>query len=313
MEEIYLSNNSLTHLCRGFGNLTKLKVLDLSSNQLTELSKEIGWLGKSMRKLLLRNNRMKAVPGDLYFLNRAVQLDLSTNPLTTPFVQWYDDSLVTLMDNLIPYLRAYPPNCIVKGDGLTSGEAGMPSQFEIIAKDFEDNDRINGGDSFEAVYVGQEADGTEFQQKAIVKDTNSGVYSCFYNFKRSGKFKVQVTECLSPIKGSPFDAYISPGKVDPTRCELDFAGLDAAKVGNLCSCIVIAKDRFGNKHEKGGVKFAVEIKGPNGAAPRPLVKDESNGLYTVSFTPGWPGNYTVSSNLDGVTLPGCPRVFDVKD
>lgn len=58
-----------------------LKSIDLSYNQIVSPPKQIGWLDKSLRKLILSFNQIVTLPGDFTFLNPALRLELEQNPL----------------------------------------------------------------------------------------------------------------------------------------------------------------------------------------------------------------------------------------
>ncbi len=60
---------------------TVLKTIDLSYNQIVLPPKQIGWLDKSLRKLILSFNQIAMLPGDFTFLNPALRLELEQNPL----------------------------------------------------------------------------------------------------------------------------------------------------------------------------------------------------------------------------------------
>jgi len=88
MEELLFAECQLDHFPKGLGRMTNLRVLDLTANQLTVLPREVGWLDKSMRKLLAGNNRLPGIPGELSFLNPAIELDLGNNPFKV-FIHFY--------------------------------------------------------------------------------------------------------------------------------------------------------------------------------------------------------------------------------
>eukprot|EP01090_Pellita_catalonica_P021985 TRINITY_DN8381_c0_g1_i2.p1 TRINITY_DN8381_c0_g1~~TRINITY_DN8381_c0_g1_i2.p1 ORF type:complete len:451 (-),score=53.42 TRINITY_DN8381_c0_g1_i2:24-1205(-) len=311
LEEIHFDNNQIDHFCPGVGGLCRLKVFNLAHNQLTELTKEIGWLGKSLRKIEVQQNKLTAVPGELTFLNRAIELNLDGNPLRSPFVQWFEESIVTLMDNLTPFCKAYAPHCTAEGDGLAHGVAGIPNQFLIISRDFEGRDRVNGGDEFVAEYSG-EVDGEKILQKGIVKDLKDGKYQCFYNFKKSGKFKASITDHGMEIKGSPFDAYIEPGPAEPGRSQLDSSQLEGSTTGTPCTFSVTCRDKFGNRVSADRPPFQVNIAGPNGSSPKALIAGGA-GKFDCRFTPGWSGTYAITATVNSVPLQGCPYSVNIVD
>eukprot|EP01089_Gocevia_fonbrunei_P017804 TRINITY_DN5890_c0_g1_i1.p1 TRINITY_DN5890_c0_g1~~TRINITY_DN5890_c0_g1_i1.p1 ORF type:complete len:354 (+),score=71.37 TRINITY_DN5890_c0_g1_i1:125-1063(+) len=312
MEELYFKQNQLDHFPKGIGAMSKLRILDLPNNQLTTLVREVGWCAQSLRKLNVSYNKLSNLPGELTFLNRAIDIDLTSNPLTTPFVQWYEDSIVTLMDNLVPFLKAYPPNCVATGDAVTYCVAGSPQQFMIQAIDKEGGKRCNGGDEFEVVYSGTDRDGKPVEQKAVVRDNKDGTYTAFYNHKISGKFVLDISDCGLSIKGCPCAAYVAPGPADPDTSGTKMLGQNY-KVGSPVEVELEAKDKWNNKHDKGGEKWEVTIRGPNGSNPRALVQDKENGIYVATFTPGWGGQYICEVKIRGVEVTGSPLSFNVSD
>lgn len=199
------------------------------------------------------------------------------------------------------------------GNAITQGVAGQPSEFQIISKDYENRDRVNGGDEFQVLYRGFSPDkpGEEVVQKAIVKDHGNGKYSVFYNFRVSGKYDVEITDCGQPIKGSPWKAYIAPGAADPDRCHIKGDGLSNPKVGKQLSFEVVVHDRFNNRHNEGGQQFEITISGPHNSNPKPLIEDLRNGSYRFSFAPGWAGRYTIDIAVKGNPLQGSPIDLNV--
>eukprot|EP01088_Endostelium_zonatum_P017139 TRINITY_DN4906_c0_g1_i1.p1 TRINITY_DN4906_c0_g1~~TRINITY_DN4906_c0_g1_i1.p1 ORF type:complete len:570 (+),score=119.03 TRINITY_DN4906_c0_g1_i1:156-1865(+) len=313
LEEIYFAYNHLQRFAPGLGGCYRMRIIELNNNQIVKVSKEIGWLGKSLRKVNLSYNRIEDVPGEFTFLNRAMELDISHNPLTSPFIQWYENSIVTLLDNLVPFLKSYPMNCYAIGDAITKGVAGQPSEFTIVAKDYENRDRINGGDEFQVLYRGfnPQKPSEEVIQKAIVKDHGTGKYSVFYNFRICGKFDVEITDCGQPVKGSPWKAYIAPGLADPDRCHINRDGLANPRVGQQLSFVITVYDRFNNRHVDGGQAFECAISGPHNSNPRPLIEDLRDGSYRFSFAPGWAGRYNIDLSIKGNPLQGSPIELNV--
>ena len=81
-----------------------LKLLDLSQNNISYLEHQVGWLGDSLRKLILCDNNLKQLPGEISFLNPAIKLELRGNPLLVPltvslfffYLMWIDPLIVSL-------------------------------------------------------------------------------------------------------------------------------------------------------------------------------------------------------------------------
>lgn len=310
MEELLFAECQLDHFPHGLGRMTNLRVLDLTGNQLTVLPREVGWLDQSMRKLLAGNNKLVGVPGELSFLNPAIELDLGNNPFKPPYIQWYQEGIIVLMENLKPFLKAYPPYCYAHGNALSSGMAGVPASFDVQALDKMHNPRLNGGDEFQAVWIG-EKDGQPVTQKGIVKDNKDGTYTVFYNFTVSGKFEVHITESGEEIKDSPFAAYIQPAQSDVYDTMVSGEGLSKGKVGVPCPIDIQAKDKFGNRQDRGGEPFQLKVTGPSGAAPKAVIDDTGTGVYHVTWTAGWEGVYTVHIFYDSTPLNGSPYTVTI--
>lgn len=57
----------------------------------------------------------------------------------------------------------------------------------------------------------------------------------------------------------------------------------------------------------GGDKFQVSIAGPVAAEQlQPVVADNSNGTYNVSWNTTVAGEYLITAKLEGYTVGGCP-------
>ena len=81
IKELYLSSNQLTELPREIGNLTQLTYLNLSNNQLTELPSDIGNLTQ-LNCLILRSNQLTILPREIGNLTQLTYLNLHSNQLT---------------------------------------------------------------------------------------------------------------------------------------------------------------------------------------------------------------------------------------
>ena len=57
----------------------------------------------------------------------------------------------------------------------------------------------------------------------------------------------------------------------------------------------------------GGDKFQVSIVGPAAAEQlQPVVSDNLNGMYNVSWSTTIAGDYLITAKLEGYTVGGCP-------
>lgn len=58
-----------------------MRDLNLEDNLLKSIPREVGWVGKSLRSLLLARNKIVRLPGEVSFLNPTIKLTLDGNPL----------------------------------------------------------------------------------------------------------------------------------------------------------------------------------------------------------------------------------------
>ncbi|MEO0526529.1 MAG: leucine-rich repeat domain-containing protein [Bacteroidota bacterium] len=107
LEQLYLSNNSLTYLPKEIADLTELNSLILSDNQLTDLPKELRKL-VHLEHLYLSDNQITDLPQEVYELPQLNTMALENNRLsldtailllqnheanlTTETLQWIDRS-----------------------------------------------------------------------------------------------------------------------------------------------------------------------------------------------------------------------------
>lgn len=81
METLLLYHNGIRSISPSIKSLTSLTYLDLRSNQLTSLPREVCFL--PLQVLLVSNNRLTSLPDDLGRMERLTDLDASYNQLTT--------------------------------------------------------------------------------------------------------------------------------------------------------------------------------------------------------------------------------------
>lgn len=131
LEELILHHNRLKSVNPQIGFMQNLRTIDLSHNQLTTCPKQIGWLEKSLRKLVLNANQIKFLPGDMTFLNPALRLELDQNPLDPVIAMNYKKGVPSLLDSLAQLVQAYPEHCVAYGDALVGGRVGVGESFHV--------------------------------------------------------------------------------------------------------------------------------------------------------------------------------------
>ncbi len=100
---------------------------------------------------------------------------------------------------------------------------------------------------------------------------------------------------------------ISPLSQQPAAvegCTVAGSGIEAAAVHQHAEFIITAVGLDGKKLDCGGTSFFVAIRGPQRVRAR--ITDNSDGTYTVRWTPPQSGKYSVAVSLFGVPLAGSP-------
>jgi len=82
LRKLNLLSNNLTSLPKEIGYLTNLEVLNLENNNLTSLPKEIGYL-KNLEVLNLDGNKLTALPKEIGDLSNLINLNLGDNNFTS--------------------------------------------------------------------------------------------------------------------------------------------------------------------------------------------------------------------------------------
>lgn len=310
LKELTLSQNQLTHFNGTIGHCQQLRLLDLSQNNISYLEHQVGWLGDSLRKLILCDNNLKQLPGEISFLNPAIKLELRGNPLLYPFDILLERGPEAIQDGLRPYIKAYPPNCVAFGEGLTSSFAGKPTSFEVEGFDKRGQPRVNGGDKYsgEMLQLDPEPGKEPARVELIFKDNNDGTYTGFYNCQVAGNYLIKIYESGDPIKGT-WNCYIAPDVTNPQFCTAEGPGLVMGAVGLTSEFTIHARDRFGNQQDHGGEPFVVVVQG--GSQPRPIIQDNQDGSYHVQFNPGWPAVYAIHVMYNGTPIPGSPVSINI--
>ncbi|XP_077212285.1 RNA recognition motif (RRM)-containing protein [Tasmannia lanceolata] len=99
------------------------------------------------------------------------------------------------------------------------------------------------------------------------------------------------------------------GPVDPAKCTAAGAGIAGGTACAPSSFVVITKDSDGRKIPNGGAQMKVRILpgvGVGGSEQEGMVKDMSDGSYTVTYAVPKRGNYMVHVECNGRAIMGSP-------
>lgn len=199
---------------------------------------------------------------------------------------------------------ASPEKTEVHGAGLKGGQAEKPATFKIVARDPEGHQRTDGGDNF-AVHV----DGPVAVHPQI-HDNGDGTYDVTYQTAEPGDYKVNVTLDGKPVAHLPVDVHIRPTP-SAQNSYADGPGLTKVFDNEPAKFTIHARDPKGNPLTQGGDHFKVDIHGP--VHVEPVVVDNNDGTYTVTYEPTEAGEYKVDITLDGHHIKDAPHHVTVRE
>jgi len=117
-----------------------------------------------------------------------------------------------------------------------------------------------------------------------------------------------------PIKNSPFNVGVAPGKADLNNfkwdgLELDAQGRRVVVAGTTDHFTVTAHDGNGNRLTSGGLGVNGQITGP--AQVQVNTQDQNNGSYKLEYTPTKIGDYKFLVRVDNSPIGGHTNPFPV--
>jgi len=203
---------------------------------------------------------------------------------------------VDVEQNEKPRHEADPEWSTISGPGVEGGNTDAPTEFKIHAKNKYGNPIPTGGDDFRAKIKGFRG---RTLPDTVLTDNKDGTYNVKYNPVASGNHQVLVTLDGTPLKQCPVSVPITQ-KTEAGKSEAKGAGTQLGSTAEPAVFTIQARDKRGNKCNRGGDPFKVVVKGPAGSpAIEPHVKDNHDGTYTVSYQPVTAGGHTVDISLEG--------------
>jgi len=175
-----------------------------------------------------------------------------------------------------------------------------------VARDPEGHPRTDGGDNFVVTVDGP------VHVTPHVHDNGNGTYDVTYQPEEPGDYQVNVKLDDKPVANLPVTVHIRP---TPSAHHTFAAGpgLTPGQVfdNEPAQFIIHAKDPKGNPLSQGGDLFKVDISGP--AHIEPVVVDNNDGTYTVTYNPNEVGDYKVDITLDGNHIKDAPHHITIKE
>ncbi|KAG7471858.1 hypothetical protein MATL_G00102500 [Megalops atlanticus] len=119
-----------------------------------------------------------------------------------------------------------------------------------------------------------------------------------------GPYKVELTYDGSPIPGSPFAVQaVSPS--DPSKVRCSGSGLENARVGETGEFEVDCSSA-------GLAELTIEIVSDNGTEVEVHIQDNGDGTFSITYTPLYPGAYTLTVRYGGQVVPNVPTTLNVE-
>ena len=172
------------------------------------------------------------------------------NPLRVYYPERVEGRVFAL--NVRPGPTIVAATTVESGSGLAESVAGKRSYFFIQSRDWDGNALDNAGDDYAISYVGPHEGGPSGVADSGSFDITStylsnGEYLAQYVPTEAGSYTVFITKDGDPISGSPFDAYVLPGELDPTECSHSITSLPVTIVAGVTYFFrLTTRDIYGN-------------------------------------------------------------------
>ncbi|XP_064417245.1 filamin-C isoform X3 [Latimeria chalumnae] len=180
-------------------------------------------------------------------------------------------------------VRAYGP-------GLKGGVVGKPAPFAIDTKGAG-----TGG-------LGLTVEGP-CEAKIECQDNGDGSCSVSYLPTEPGEYSINILFADVHIPGSPFKADIKP-VFDPSKVTVSGPGLERGKVGETATFTVDCS-------KAGEAELTIEIISDSGVKAEVLIQNNSDGTYSITYSPAFPGMYTITIKYGGHSVPKFPARVQV--
>lgn len=217
------------------------------------------------------------------------------------------DSDSDLDDKLLDDNVASAHTCVLEGDAVNRGIAGVQNKFIIKARDFDERELTVGGEVFEVkLFLKSNIKSTPVV--GTVKDLQNGQYEVTYIPEVAGEYRMEIVlvdvideeeEEETMLKQCPINVQVDPSRdSDPSKSELSGLGLSSATAGSETSFTLNTKDRFGNVKTTGGENFSAVL--VNGSEKvQATVVDNEDGSYVFKYTCPKSGDYQLDISLNG--------------
>uniref|UniRef100_A0A8C3P8W2 Filamin C n=1 Tax=Chrysemys picta bellii TaxID=8478 RepID=A0A8C3P8W2_CHRPI len=183
-----------------------------------------------------------------------------------------------------------PPVCAY-GPGLEGGFVGKPAPFAIDTKGAG-----TGG-------LGLTVEGP-CEAKIECQDNGDGSCSVSYLPTEPGEYSINILFAEAHIPGSPFKANIQP-LFDPSKVTASGPGLERGTAGETATFLVDCS-------KAGEAALTIEIVSEAGVKAEVVIQNNRDGTYTITYSPAFPGTYTITIKYGGHAVPKFPARVNVQ-
>ncbi|XP_070997994.1 filamin-C-like isoform X10 [Oncorhynchus clarkii lewisi] len=180
-------------------------------------------------------------------------------------------------------VRAYGP-------GLQGGMVGKAAPFAIDTKGAG-----TGG-------LGLTVEGP-CEAKIECQDNGDGSCSVSYLPTEPGEYAINILFAEQHIPGSPFKAMVQ-SVFDPSKVTASGPGLERGKVNEAGSFVVDCS-------KAGEAELTIEIISDSGSKVEVRVQNNSDGTYSITYSPQFHGMYTITIKYGGHAVPKFPARVQV--
>uniref|UniRef100_A0A2I3H8K0 Filamin C n=1 Tax=Nomascus leucogenys TaxID=61853 RepID=A0A2I3H8K0_NOMLE len=184
-----------------------------------------------------------------------------------------------------------PSKVCAYGPGLKGGLVGTPEPFSIDTKGAG-----TGG-------LGLTVEGP-CEAKIECQDNGDGSCAVSYLPTEPGEYTINILFAEAHIPGSPFKATIRP-VFDPSKVRASGPGLERGKVGEAATFTVDCS-------EAGEAELTIEILSDAGVKAEVLIHNNADGTYHITYSPAFPGTYTITIKYGGHPVPKFPTRVHVQ-
>ncbi len=318
LPSIYLFE--VTDLWEGKSPTRVVSTVHTLANFLAETGKAIRMKNLEAAGLVFNQEELERAMRDLQDMDGSVTFSMSSTVDDDEQKDLYDSD-DELDDKLLDDNVASAHTCLLEGDAVTRGIAGVQNKFLIVARDFDERALTVGGEIFEVKLFPKNTSVKAAPVIGQVKDMQNGTYEVTYVPEIAGEYRMEIVlvdiideeeEEETMLKQCPINVMVEASRTsDPSKCDLSGQGLSTATAGSEATFTITTRDKYGNTKTTGGEDFSAVLV-HNGDQINAEVVDNNDGTYLFKYTCPKSGEYDLDIKLDGASAFG-KQTVTVKD